>query len=340
MFIKFEDIIIPDERARSRWTPDQKAILESTIKAYGQLSDPLVRPVDNDKYELVDGESRVRAFMAEGMEGCEFKVADLSSKDASIVNVTMNIARGEQDPIGIAFALQKALDEGHTKETIAAAAGRSVEWVHFHIQLSILPEVYQEALQTGELRTGHVRQAFRLEKPADQAAALNLAITQRLKVNVLENYVDNIEAEYMANQILQEYISVAQPQQGIDTQRLIHTTRCLACNTTKPSGEICHPVICEDCYILLRHISPIIGCGQEGIEKFNEAINLYRMYLKDQAEAMQPQPVQPTIPQPIVSQPIQPTETPQSTGVMTKPPDMPQEEWDTLMQAINVRYGG
>lgn len=340
MRVKISDIIIPDERARSRWTPEQKAILESTIKAYGQLSDPLVRPVDDGKYELIDGETRILEFIAQGMEECDIKPVEISAKDAAILNVTMNLARGEQDAMGIAFALQKALDEGHTHETIAAAAGRTVEWVHFHINLNILPSIYQEALQTGELKVGHVRQAFRMESAVDQAAALNLAITQRLKVNVLENYVDNIQAEYEANKILQTYISVAQPAQGVDTQRLIHTTRCLACNTTKPSGEICHPVICEDCYILLRHISPIIGCGQEGIEKFDEAINLYRMYLKDQAEAMQRQQIQPIITQPTVSQPIQATETNEPIGTMTKPPDMPQEEWDTLMQAINVRYGG
>ncbi len=338
MLVKIEDIIIPEERARSRWSEDQKAMLEGAVKEYGQLSDPLVRILPDGKYELIDGESRLREFMAAGKEECDVKIVELNDKDASLVNVLMNIARGEQDPMGIALAFKKAIDQGHNEEKIATATGHSQEWVRFHLNLNILPEIYQGALQTGELKTGHVRQAFRLPTHAEQAACLNLAITQKLKVNVIENYVDNIQAEYEANRILQEYISVSDPTPHIDTQKLIHTTRCLSCNEAKPSGEICHPVICEDCYTMLRHIAPVIGCGSKGIERFNDMANLYRQYMKDQEEAARQQQMAPIAP--IQPSPQIPTaaEIVTDDSTITKPPDMPLEEWERLKQALRTRH--
>lgn len=340
MQVKIEDIIIPEERARSRWTPEQKSILEGAVKEYGQLSDPLVRQLSDGKYELIDGESRIREFRAAGKEECDVKIIALNDKDASLVNVLMNIARGEQDPMGIALAFKKAIDEGHDEEKIATATGHTREWVRFHLNLNILPEVYQEALQKGIIKVGHVKQSARLPTPAEQASALNLAIMQNLKVNVLENYVDNIMAEYEANRILQEYISVENPTPQIDTQKLIHTTRCLACNQTKPSGEICHPVICEGCYMLIRYIAPVIGCGQEGIERFNDAITLYRRFLQDQEEEVRQQQIAPIAPTQPTPQIVATTENPVSTETITKPEGMSQEEWDRLKQALQTRHSG
>jgi len=338
MLVKIEEIVIPEERARSRWSPEQKAMLEGAVKEYGQLSDPLVRRLPDGSLELLDGESRLREFMAAGIEECEVKVVDLNDKDASLVNVMMNIARGSQDPMGIALAFSKAIKEGHTEEKIAQATGHSREWVRFHIDLNILPEVYQDALRTEEIKVGHVRQAFRLPTPAEQTACLNLAITHKYKVNVIENYVDNIMAEYEANRILQEYITVVDTTPRVDPQRLIHTTRCLACNEQKPSGEICHPVICEECYALLRAIVPTIGCGSEGIQRFNDMLNLYRQYVQDaqRAEAP-PQPAPITPPQPSPQVPSA-TEIVADDSTITKPPGMPVEEWENLKQALKIRH--
>ncbi|TET11373.1 MAG: chromosome partitioning protein ParB, partial [Candidatus Thorarchaeota archaeon] len=57
MKVKISDIVIPEQRARSSWSEEQKQMLEGAVKEYGQLSDPLVRPLPEGKYELVDGES-------------------------------------------------------------------------------------------------------------------------------------------------------------------------------------------------------------------------------------------------------------------------------------------
>jgi len=58
MKVDVDKIDVPPERARARYTPEQQAFLRASLGKYGQLSDILVRPLPNGRYELVDGESR------------------------------------------------------------------------------------------------------------------------------------------------------------------------------------------------------------------------------------------------------------------------------------------
>jgi len=250
----------------------------------------------------------------------------------------MNIARGSQDPMGIAFAFKKAIDQGLTEDEIAVATGHTREWVRFHVNLNIIPSVYQDALRTGQIKVGHIRQAFRLPTPAEQAACLNMAVTQGHRVKVIENYVDNVMAEYKAQEILKEYITFQDPTPKIDPQRLLHVTLCLSCQEQVPSAEISHPIICEDCYALLRHIAPRVGKGIEGIRAFNESFNLWRQYVQEQQRELMPQQ---TVTPPMPRQYMDPghvPETPAPQEMIVKPESMSAEEWGNLKAALRTRH--
>lgn len=338
MKVKISDIVIPKRRARSTWSEEQKDLLEGAVQEFGQLSDPLVRPLPDGKWELIDGESRIRAFEASGILEIDVKPVDLNDKNASLVNVLMNIARGEQDAMGIALAFKDAIDHGLTEDEIAVATRHTREWVRFHVNLNVIPEVYQDALRTGQLKVGHIRQAFRLPTPAEQAACLNMAVTQGHRVKVIENYVDNVMAEYKAQEILKEYITFQDPTPRVDPQRLLHVTRCLSCQEQVPSAEISHPIICEDCYALLRHVAPRVGKGLIGIKAFNEGFNLWRQFVQEQQrELMQQQTaVPPTItPSP---QPTQTIETSAPQDMIMKPESMSAEDWGALKAALRTKH--
>lgn len=340
MKVNRDDIIIPEKRARSTWSEDQKQLLEGAVQEYGQLSDPLVRPLPDGKYELIDGESRIRAFEEAGITEFEVKVVDLNDKDKSLVNVLMNIARGEQDPMGIAEAFNDAIEAGLTEDEISVATRHSREWVRFHINLNIIPPVYQDALRTGQLKVGHIRQAFRLPSPEEQAACLNMVVMQGHTVKVTENYVDNVMTEYKAQEILKEYITLEDPTPRIDPQRLLHMTLCLSCQQNVSSEEISHPIICEDCYGLLRHVAPRVGKGSEGIQNFNEAFNLWRQYAQErQAEVTRQQMAapEPANPPPTETHVVQ---SPEAQEMIVKPDNMPIEKWTQLKNALKTRHPG
>ena len=53
--IPIEYIDVPDVRARSRYTPEQLEFLRGSLAKYGHVSTVLVRPTQNDRFELIDG---------------------------------------------------------------------------------------------------------------------------------------------------------------------------------------------------------------------------------------------------------------------------------------------
>lgn len=340
MRINISDIVIPEERARATYSEEQHALLEASLSKYGQLSDPIVRPIEGGKYELVDGQARLTQFAEAGMEEIDVRVVDLNDKDSNMVNILMNIARGTQDPIGICLALTKAKDSGMTEEEMCAATGHSREWVKFMLMLSTLPEGYQKALQEDRLKVGHVRQAFRLPTPTEVDACLSVALNQRLNVNIISGYVDNRLAEYEAARILQEEYNVEAPPPAIDAQRLVHTRQCLACNEMVNREEITHPVICNDCYSLLRYVASQVGSGQQGMERIFKALNLQQQYHRQQQDFLLRQQLGEHPPQAPPPQPQQTVHSPEPETMIIKPEDMTPEEWGRLKATLRTQYGG
>jgi len=58
--VSVDRIVVPDERARARYTEEQRDYLRASLGRYGQLSEILVRPLEGGQYELIDGESRLQ----------------------------------------------------------------------------------------------------------------------------------------------------------------------------------------------------------------------------------------------------------------------------------------
>ena len=66
--IALSNIVVPDERARSRFTDEQRAILKSSMERYGTVVFPIVRPLPDGRYELIDGEARIRTAQETGTD--------------------------------------------------------------------------------------------------------------------------------------------------------------------------------------------------------------------------------------------------------------------------------
>jgi len=264
--VKVSDIVVPDERARARYTEEQRAFLRASLGKYGQLSDILVRPLSDGRYELVDGESRLKELMEKGAIDVEVKVLHLDDKDASMVNLLMNVARGEQDPMGSSYAISKALESGMSEDDIAAATGHTKDWVRFMHGLQKLPPVYQDALKEGRLLVTHVREALRLPDLNEADAALTAAMDLGWNTAVMHNYVNNRLTEYEAARAKSESMGVPVPPPPPEPARLVKYGQCLIHGGMVPREEIHLPSICTGCYELAKYVTSQFGTGDEGMQ--------------------------------------------------------------------------
>ncbi|MHA1631997.1 MAG: ParB/RepB/Spo0J family partition protein [Candidatus Freyarchaeota archaeon] len=345
--VKIEDIVIPEVRARSRWTEEQVQLLRASLGKFGVLQAPLVRPLPNGKYELIDGENRIKTAKEQGLEEIDVYVVEMDDKDASIANIMLNVARGQQDPIGVAVAIKKALDAGATVEEVAKAFNRTPHWVKFMVGLLELPEEYQKALEEGKLNVSHIREATRLPDLYEVDAALQTAIRLNWPATVLKNYVDNRLEQLRRHAQTVEATGVATPPPPPEPEKLVKYGQCLICGRMVPREQIYLPATCKDCYELAQYIVQNVGTGQKAMNFLYQALTNYQAFLHYQQQFMAQKQMEysgypPQMPQAMGQNPTQANPASQVSRVrpeeaMGQAGSQPQQRWQPKNPRENQR---
>ena len=122
------EILNPRERNKQVF----EGIVEN-IKSVG-LKKPITvtpRPGDDgaEKYLLVCGEGRLKAFMALGETTIAAMVVEVNDEDAFIMSMVENIARRKSSPLELLAGIQQLVAKGYDKKTIAKKTGLSVDYV-------------------------------------------------------------------------------------------------------------------------------------------------------------------------------------------------------------------
>jgi len=291
--IPISRIVIPEVRASSRLTDEQRAFFEGTVEKYGVLQPIVVRPLSRGRYELIAGKTRLEELKKKGEKQVEAKVVQASPKDAMLMHLAENFARGSIDPINTAKVITKALDEGASLEEIAKIFNHSVDWVKFMVSLLKLPEAYQKALEEGRLNVTHIREALKLPDFREVDAALQATLNLDWSASVLARYVRNRLAEHEAARHATLETGVKHEAPPPEPERLVKYEQCFICNRTVLREQIRLPTCCDDCYNLARYITTQIGTGEEAMQRIYKAFEAERKLAEQQKTytlQIQPQP--------------------------------------------------
>jgi len=285
-----DQIVVPEVRARSRMTPEQRKFLKASIARFKILAPVVVRPLPDGSYELVDGENRLREAVDAGLDYVDCVCFDLEDRDASLVNLLLNVARGQQDPMGEAYALKKALDAGAAVPEIAKICGRSERWVKLRLVLLDLPEEFQQLLKENKLRVGHVEAAARLGDPAEIYSALTTAASLGWTVSTMENYVEN-RLESMRRREA-EGLEPPKPPKPLSEEAIQLATfkRCMSCNRMVHSSEVVIPRVCRGCFTLSKYLTTQLGEPEAAMRQVYEYYEAWR-----KARVKPPVPVEPSV---------------------------------------------
>jgi len=278
--IPIEKIKIPDVRASAKFDPEQEAFFKATVEKFGILNPILVRPLGDGSYELIGGKHRLEELAQRGESEAECIVIEASGKDALMMHLAENLARGQNEPISVARTLRKALDEGATIEELARVTGHTEGWVKFYISLTNLPEPYQRALEAGDLTVSHIREALRLEIPAEVDYVLTKALQLGWSASVVKQYVDRrieeIRMARMQERVLGEPVKAPPP----DAEKLIRYERCMICDRTVPREVTFMHIVCSDCKDLSRYIIESVGPPDQAINIIYSALKDFYEYQK------------------------------------------------------------
>lgn len=132
--------------------------LADSIKAQGIMQPILVRPLSDERYEIIAGERRWRASQRAGLKEVPVLVREIADEAALAMALIENIQRENLNPLEEAQGIKRLIDEfAMTHEKAATAVGRSRVAVSNLLRLLTLNAHVQDMLMHGKLDMGHAR---------------------------------------------------------------------------------------------------------------------------------------------------------------------------------------
>lgn len=160
------------EQPRRAFAEEALAELAESIRAQGVLQPILVRPLGDDKYEIVAGERRWRASQLAGQRSIPALIREMSPEQALAIALIENLQREDLSPMEEALGFKELRDRfGLSQDEIAARVGKSRSAVANMLRLLNLPQEIQDDLHDGRMTQGHARPLLVVE---DQEALTQL----------------------------------------------------------------------------------------------------------------------------------------------------------------------
>jgi ParB family chromosome partitioning protein len=175
---------------RQHFDPIALEELAQSIRELGGLLQPIVvRPLVNNRYEIIAGERRWRACQLAGLTTVSCLISDYSDEQALQAAIVENINRSNLNLIEEAKAYLRLQEEFvYTHDEIGALVGKSRAAISNLLRLLKLDNRVQQYLIEGVLSEGHCKLLAGLSLP-EQYPLAEQAIEKELSVRQLERLI-------------------------------------------------------------------------------------------------------------------------------------------------------
>jgi len=273
--VPISSIQIPQVRASALFDPEKMQELIDSIKENGLLNPITVRPIGDGNFMLIAGLHRLEACKKLGWEKIPARILNVDEKTAILLNLTENSARADADPVSVAYTIKHLLELGLSTQEIAKRLGHTERWVKDYLMITELPEVYQNAFRTKQLKIGHLRAVMRLPNAYEIDAALKTTIDLGWDVQTLENYVEN---RLLSLQKEAEMVRMGLPTEELPpagSEVYAQYKQCLACGRMVPTRELYYWIICNDCAQMIKWINSMFEDPKTAMQAIYEGLRLY-----------------------------------------------------------------
>lgn len=151
---------IEPNREQPRKDFDEEALLNlaESIRTHGVLQPILVRPVDEDRYQIVAGERRWRASRMAGLTEIPAVIREMSEDEMMQLAMIENLQREDLNAIEEALGYKLLMERYEmTQDEVSKRVGRSRPAVANALRLLNLPEKTAKLVRNGDLSAGHAR---------------------------------------------------------------------------------------------------------------------------------------------------------------------------------------
>ncbi|MDP8960475.1 MAG: ParB/RepB/Spo0J family partition protein [Actinomycetota bacterium] len=164
--------------------------LAASIREVGLLQPVVVREVEDDRFELIAGERRLRAAKLAGLRHLPAIIRETVDADVLKEALIENIHRVQLNPLEEAAAYQQLLDDfGVTQEELARRLGKSRPTLSNALRLLSLPPGVQKRVAAGVLSAGHAKALLAVHSREHQERVAERIVAEGLSVRATEELV-------------------------------------------------------------------------------------------------------------------------------------------------------
>jgi ParB family chromosome partitioning protein len=188
--LPLNDITTNRHQPRKGFDEEALASLTASVRELGVLQPILVRPMADDKYELIAGERRWRAAKRAGLPSVPAIVREVDDTTSLEHALVENLHRQDLNPLEEAAAYQQLIEDFHlTHDQVATRVGKSRAAVSNTLRLFQLPPAIQKLVAESQLSAGHARALLGTPDRAYQEQLARRAVTENLSVRDVEEAV-------------------------------------------------------------------------------------------------------------------------------------------------------
>jgi len=194
---------------RTYFSPKKMQELMTSIKAIGQVTAIIVRPIDDDPnfdYELIEGERRLRACTKLGVEEMLATVREVKdSEDQFKKSFVANFAREGHTPLETARSIRRMMDFPEYADLskmaalriIASLTGKTDVWAFNYLKLLNLPKEVQDMLEPDDNERSALPQSMGVFLASIESREIQLKVCKE----AVEKGLSVAKAKHLARQL-------------------------------------------------------------------------------------------------------------------------------------------
>lgn len=193
--VAIEQISPNPNQPRSEFDPVALEELATSIRELGIIQPITLRQVEDGSYEIISGERRWRASQLAGLKAIPAYIRTANDESMMEMALVENIQRQDLNPIEIALAYQKLIEQYHlTQEELSEKVGKNRATIANSLRLLKLAANVQIAVQNKHLDSGHARALLGLKDPSLQVKLATETIEKGYSVRQVEDMVKQLNA--------------------------------------------------------------------------------------------------------------------------------------------------
>ena len=167
--------------------------LSESIKTHGLIQPITVRLIENNKYQLISGERRLRASKAAGLKKIPAYIRSANDTQTIEMALVENIQREDLNDIEVALSYQRLIEECNmTQDQLSNRVGKNRSTITNYLRVLKLPQEVQRAISEKAITMGHAKMIAGIELEEQQIEVSRKIIEQGLSVRETEKLVKGL----------------------------------------------------------------------------------------------------------------------------------------------------